>query len=1464
MSITNLAIKYRTSIVALTLLIVVGGLYSYLTIPKESAPSIEIPTIVVTSIYPGASPDDVESVVTQPVEQEIGSISGIEELRSTSTEGVSSIVVEFTPDVNLDKAYQEVNQAVDRAQSELPDAVEDPSVDEIDTSEFPIMTVNLTASYSLARLKEVAKDLQDKVEGLPSILEANLVGGLTREVRINADLRALRSRNLSLQSLIQTIEAENTNIPGGSIDVGDQSFLVRVDGQFENPADQIEDLVVAAPNGKPVYVRDVADVVFGFKDRETYARLQTLQRENAEGAVRPAKTTETRQVISLSVKKRPGDNILDAVENVKETLREADLPSGTGVIVTGDESENVRSLVTDLENNIISGLIFVVAVLLFFMGVRNAVLVGIAIPLSMFTSFIFFQAAGYTFNFIILFSLIIALGMLVDNAVVIVENIYRYHENGYSKLEAARLGTAEVGGAVVAATATTVSVFAPMLFWPGTIGEFMGYMPLTLIVTLTCSLFVALIVNPVITGIFVKVEGEDEGAGERERGGAGETSHPTNQRPGWLRWVATGAVAFTALVLAFVSWQTLVVLAVGVPLLYYGYVKVLKPVGDRFMAEGMPRLVARYRSFLRDMLDRDYGPRNGRADSASGYVNNSADDVRGVRSFLTNRYTRNMGALGALVAGMALCALGGAVFAATRIGGMLLLAPGGLLLAVGVLGILFHTLEMVFLGGWTSVKAAGGFAAVCALLLAVQLPGGDVALPTLLMIVAFPLLLAAVGFYGALHRQSSGGALAGTVDAVLLVLASFLVVAAVLGGLGSSLSSVLSDAAVSGLPEPVAVGLPLGIAALIGMVATLGRLYQRRARSDAPAARPPVRRLVLTDNRAVLLNSSVGLLLIIVCMFALQPTGVSFFPETDPSRVQVTLDAPIGTNVEASNRVAAAAHDSLTALLANDDAARGNVKNIVINVGIGEDAAFGGEASRPRRSRLSLNFVDFAQRAEPTPATLRSLRNRLSGFPGVEMDFTKEQQGPPTGAPVNIEISGPDFEKLLSISNEIQSRMREAAERGEIPGLVDVTDDANAGRPEVQVNIDRERANAYGLSTAGIAREVRAAIEGTEASKYRDGEDEYDITVRAREADRQQIESLESLMINTPAGTQIPLSSIATLGEGSGLGSITRLDEQRVITVTGDAAPGVNGQAVLGKVQNLLSEYQQDLPPGYSLEYTGANEEQQESFGFLGVALAVGVSLILMVMIAEFNSISAPFIIIVAVGLSMIGVLLGLILTRTPFSLFTFIGIISLAGIVVNNNIVLVDYVMQLRQQGMDKQDAIIEGGATRLRPVLLTALTTILGLVPLTFGINVDFVGLLAELEPDFQIGSENTQFWGPMGTAIIAGLLFGTFLTLVIVPVMYSTFDSLSVRAARLFGGNADDAGITSEAVATVGGVATAPDGSELQPAHDGNGAPAGDQRPPDPFAPGDGYDSEEGGPHSGSGAAPGDEEERSSPSP
>jgi multidrug efflux pump subunit AcrB len=1280
MKITNLSIKYRTAIAVFTLILAVGGLVSYLTIPKESQPSIEFPQIVVTSIYSGASPSDVESTVSQVVEQEISSINGIEEMRSTSSEGVSTIVVEFTPDVDTDKAYQEVNRAVDRAQPDLPDAVEEPMVDEINTDQFPIMTVNLSGSYSLARLKEVAEDLQDDLEGISSVLEANLIGGLTREVQINVDLSALKTHNVSFNDLVSTIQQENTNIPGGSIDIDRLNYLVRVDGQFEEPAEQIEQLVVkTTPNGRTVHVRDVADVVFGFKDRSSYSRLRILKRETGDDALVsvPDSARRTGQVISLNVTKRPGANILETSDQVKSTIDDFSFPSGTEVLVTGDQSENVQSLVTDLENNIISGLIFVIAVLLFFLGVRNATLVGIAIPLSMFTSFLVFQALGYTLNFIILFSLIIALGMLVDNAVVVIENIYRFREEGYSRWESARLGTAEVGPAVVASTATTVSAFAPMLFWPGIIGEFMGYMPLTLIITLTSSLFVALVINPVVTGFFVEVKG-------RSNGQAGSTQ----QWPAVARYGGVALILLLGVTLGIANWKTLVVVATAVPVLYLLHVYVMSPVGDRFVESGLPRLVAWYRDYLGRMLERDYS--------------------------VPYAFLRNTGALVALAAGAVLAGGGGLIAAlAGQTAGLLLLVPGGVLAALGALGVVVHTLESIYLGGWTSVKVGAGLLATMLAVLGLNYLAGGIALDTMMRLAVPPAFIVALGLVGALLNTRD--------------------------------------------------------------------------------------RLLLTDTRAALLNGSLGGLVLIVGLFLIAPTGQAFFPDTDPSQVQINAEAPLGTNIEASNRIAQTVEDRILSLLDQNPNSEANIENLLVNVGVGGDAMFGGGAQQPERSRVSLNMVDYADRSESSNRTLEKLRAQLRGIPGTEVEFTKQEQGPPTGPPVNIEVSGEQFDQIVQISNEIKGRLNDAAESGRLPGLVDVTDNLNTGRPEVQVDVDRNQAARYGLSTSQIARTVRSAIQGIEADTYRSGEDEYDITVRLRQSDRQSIGSLESLTVTNARGQQIPLTSVANIEEGTGFGSITRIDQNRVVTVSGGAAPGYNGPEVLNRVQDELAEYRETLPPGYTMEYTGGNEDQQESFGFLTTALLIGASLILLILIVEFNSISAPFIIMVAVGLSMIGVLLGLILTRTPFNLFTFIGIIALAGIVVNNNIVLVDYIMQLRGRGMDKQPAVIEGGATRLRPVLLTALTTILGLVPLTFGINVDFVGLLSDFAPNFQIGSENTQFWGPMGTAIISGLTFATFLTLVIVPVMYSTFDSVSRYVTAAFGGRVEDAAIVSEAVGT-----------------------------------------------------------------
>ncbi len=1215
MTITDIATGHRTSVLVLTLMLALGGFYAYVVLPKESAPSIEVPYISVTTFYPGASPDDVAELITLEIEQEVQGITGIKEIRSTSTEGLSSIVVEFMPDVPIDDAEQEVRDNVEKAKADLPADAEDPVISEVDISEFPIMTINLAADYSLTRLKELAEDLRDEIETAPGVLEVDISGGLEREVQVDIDLNRLLGYGLSFSDITDAIRRENTNIPGGSIDISRQNYLVRVEGRFERP-EEIEDFVVTAPGGVPVYVRDLADVVFGFKERESYARLELLHVEE-DGVLKPVEDADYRQVISLDVKKRSGENILEIAAAVQAILDTHPMPSGTSVLITGDQSEQVEDLVTDLENNVIAGIVFVVLVLLFFLGVRNALLVGLAIPMSMLTSFLVLLVLGYTLNFVILFSLIIALGMLVDNAIVIVENIYRYREEGHGPWDAARKGTAEVGAAVVASTATTVAAFAPMLFWPGLIGEFMSFLPMTLIVTLTCSLFVALIINPVITGYLVRVE--DNGSGSKRLG----------------RWrlflSAGGAAAFIAL-LALVNPITAFVVTAGSISVWLLHRFVMHPVANRFVSKGLPRLVERYRGFLDLMLRRDY--------SARGAM------------------FRNTAALSAFTAG-ALLALAGATLGAAvdETAGTALMVPAGILAGLGAIGIVLHGLETVFLG-------------LCA-------------------------------------------------------------------------------------------------------------LFGRRPQ------------LLLTDNRARLLTMTLSFMFAVLAVFSVTSVGQSFFPDTDPNQVRISLVAAEGTNLEASNAIAREAQRRIDELLAAHPASRANVESILVNVGAAGDQGFGGGFRQESRSRLILNLVDFADRSEPGNTTLDRIREGLQGIPGVDIEIDKDQAGPPTGPPVNIEIAGPEFDETARIAGEIKRMLVQASESGRVDGLVDIADSLQLGRPEIHVDIDRERAAQFGLSTRRIGDIVRSAIQGTEATTWRFEDEEYDVRVRLREEDRRSPESLESLTLRE-GERGIPLVAIAQVEWTTGAGSVTHLDLDPVVTVRANTAADYNSQAVLAEVTAFLQDYQRTLPPGYQMSYTGEQEDQQESFSFLTTALMVGGALIFFILIAQFNSVSSPLLIMIAVGLGLIGVLVGLIFTGTPFSLFTFIGVISLAGIIVNNNIVLVDYINQLRARGLRRREAIVEAGATRLRPVILTALTTVLGLVPLTFGINIDFVGLLTRLEPNFQLGSQNTQFWGPMGTAIIAGLTFGTFLTLVVVPVIYSAFDSIGARLAAA--GESDPASVTT----------------------------------------------------------------------
>lgn len=1249
MKITNLAIQYRTSIAVMVAMITFGGAGAYVTLPKEANPSIEIPTLVITTIYAGASPDDIEALITQPMEEEIQGLSGIKNLDSVSSEGASTVIVEFEPDVSMDKATQDIREKVDLAKPDLPDDAEEPIISEIDLSEFPVMTVNLAAHYPLSRLKDVAEELQDALELIPSVLEVEIIGGLDEEVQIDVDLDALQGYNLGFGDISGAIAKENSNIPGGTVDVGNKSYLVRADGKFKD-VKKMEDIVLNQGKGTPIFLRDVATAKLGYKDRTSYARLEILRTEDDIGALHDEPSPGYRTVVSLAVKKRSGENILDTSDAVHKILDEFPFPKDTQVIITGDQSENVEQMVKDLENNIVSGLLFVVAVLLFFLGVRNSLLVGVAIPMSMLTSFLVFKAMGQTLNFVILFSLIIALGMLVDNAIVIVENIYRYMEMGHARWEAARLGTAEVGGAVVASTATTVAAFVPMLGWPGIIGEFMSYLPLTLIVTLSSSLFVAIIINPVITGFFGQVEGVAQPRG-----------------PLWLRVFGLVMIGVCAVMVGLAAWRAFLVILLAGLFAYTMHMLLMRHIARRFAGEFLPWLGDFYRQFLELMLARSY---EGRAD-----------------------YFKNMSALVAFLGGLVLLILGG--FSALLLGrqpALILLVPGGISLALGLLGILLHTVETVFCGRYLS-------------------------------------LWMGIGFF-------------------------------ILGG------GLLGLLRLGGVPLPAnEIAVLLLVPALVAALGLLGGLLLR-----------PGTRLILSDNRAKLVNTVLGTLLVILGLYTIAPTGVAFFPDSDPRQVRISAEAALGTTIEASDNTAKLIAQRLNTVFEGEPEVERSLKNILVNVGLAP-SDFGGTTGSPASSLVTLNLVDFKDRPQPSRVTMQQVREGLGSVTGVKLTFDKDQQGPPTGPPVNIEVSGPSYARVVELAKKVRGLLDSWAASGTVPGLVDIDDNLDVGRPELKVEIDRERAARFGLSTQEIAFMIRTAVSGAEASKFRKGEDEYDIVVRLREEDRSSLESVQNLTV-FHEGQQIPLASVARFELSSGLGSITRKDVRRVVTVTGEVSAGHNKQEVLQNVQGRLQASLGALPPGYALSYTGESEDQQESFSFLTTALVTGAALILMILIAQFNSITSPALIMGAVALSMIGVLLGLLITRTPFSLFTFIGVISLAGIVVNNNIVLIDYTEQLRDAGKKKREAIVEAGATRLRPVLLTALTTVLGLVPLTFGINVDFISLLQRFDPQLQIGSENTQFWGPMGTAIISGLSFATFLTLVIVPVLYSLMDSVLSR--------------------------------------------------------------------------------------
>ncbi|MFD2162840.1 efflux RND transporter permease subunit [Paradesertivirga mongoliensis] len=1107
------AIDNKTAIYVLVAILTLMGYSAYQNLPKENFPEVIIPKIFVTTVYPGTSPANIENLVTKQIEKQLKSTKGLKKITSNSYQDFSIITAEFNTDVEISEAKQLVKDAVDKADlpTDLPD---DPVIQDINLADLPIMYVNVSGDYDLKRLKEYADDLEDRIEGLKEISGVDIVGALDPEVQINVDLNKMAAAQVSFWDINQAVGNENRTISGGTVKMDGVRRTINIKNEFKS-AEEIANLIIKTPTGGSVYLRDIAEVKDSFKEQESYARLYG------------------KNVITLNVKKRSGENLIEASDKINALIAEMkgkELPRDLTITITGDQSDQTRVTLHDLINTIIIGFILVTVILMFFMGVTNALFVALSVPLSMFVAFLTMPALGalfdfnFTMNMIVLFAFLLGLGIVVDDAIVVIENTHRIFDNGKVPIvKAAKTAAGEVFLPVLSGTLTTLAPFIPLLFWPGIIGEFMFFLPITLIITLLASLLVAYIINPVFAVDFMHPHDENS-----------HVKPSFDKSTKRTMWIFAG-LAVVSYLINF-GLGNFVVLIALLYLLNHFY---LTGVIERFQKKTWPAFQDKYVNLL--------------------------------------------------------------VWALKRPRAMLL---------------------------WT-----------------------------------------------------------------------------------------------------------------------------------------------------------VGLLFFTIALMFVVPPKVVFFPTADPNFAFVYVTMPIGTDQARTNEVVKQVEEKVTRIVGRNNP---DVSSIISNVTIGvTDPQDEDQGNYTNKGKVTVAFVQYGKRVgEPTSTYLDKIREAVKGIPGAVISVAQEQGGPPTAKPISIEITGDELDSLIKTSE----RLLKHIESKQIAGIEELKSDFQNNKPELVFNIDRERANREGISTYQVGGDLRTAIYGMEASKFRDAKEDYEINVRAQESQRDNLEAIRNMKVTyrdmAMGGIirQVPLSSFAQIDYVNTYGGIKRKQEKRIIILSSNVLGDYNPNEVVSNIQAEINQF--NAPDGVTIKMAGEQEEQMETAAFLGGAMLSALGLILIILVMQFNSVSKPLIILSEILFSIIGVLLGITIFQMDMSIvMSGIGIVALAGIVVRNGILLVEFTDLMIEQGMSVRESVIEAGRTRMTPVLLTATATMLGLVPLAVGLNIDFAKFLSTGNPHLYFGGDNVAFWGPLSWTMIFGLAFATFLTLVLVPCMYLLADSNSKRVKNGF---------------------------------------------------------------------------------
>ncbi len=1122
------AINNKTTMYVLIVLILFLGISAFRSMPRESFPEIKETKIYISSVYPGNTAEDVEKLITDPIEDRLKTVSNVIEITSTSQEDYSIVVVEFDENISVEAAKQKVKDEVDseKAGEDWPtfnSAKVEPDVFDLSMSEeFPILNINISGDYPVEKLKEYGEYLEDEIEDLSEIKQVDIRGAQEKEVEVAVDIYKMMAAQVSFDDIINTINRENMTTSAGNLISSGQRRTIRIIGEIESP-ELLEKFVVKSENDSPVYLKDVATVTFREQDKTTYAR------EFGD------------PVVMLDVKKRTGKNMVAAAEQIEVIVQDAIdnvFPQDLRVTISNDQSSKTIGQVNDLINNIIFGIFLVVTVLMFFLGFRNALFVGFAIPMSMFMSLMILNTLGYTMNTMILFGLIMGLGMLVDNGIVVVENVYRLMDEGYTRIEAAKKGIGEIAFPIIISTATTVAAFIPLGLWPGVMGQFMIYFPVTLSVVLGSSLFVAIFFNSVMVSQFMTTEDKEM---------------PLRQ----------------------IIKVSLIVFAFGLAIILFG--GEYHAIGGLMIATAV--MLWLYRLFLRNAVTR-------------------------FQTKILPRWER------------------------------------------------FY--ERMLRAALSGKK---------------------------------PILISA-----------------GTVVLLLIAFMSF----------GASVGS--------------------------------------------------------------------------------QRTKVEFFPDNTPNQIIIYIEYPQGTDIDKTNDITEEIENRVYDIVNSEEYREGEynflVESAVSQVGEGAgnpNTDGGSSAEMPHRGKITATMREFKYRkGADSNELLKKVQQAVQDiYPGVAISVEKDAVGPPAGYPINIELEGDDYSELIATAE----RMRNFINSKNIAGIDELKIDVNKSKPSMQVMVDREKAGELGVSAGQVGQQLRNSIFGAKAGVYKEGGDDYDIYVRFNKENRYNPNVIFNQKItfrDNASGKikEIPVSAVTKQSNSSGFSAIKHRDVKRVVTVYSALAPGyTDAGAIVAQIQLAMDSFT-DLPSGIDVDYTGQIEEQNKQMAFLMGAFFTGLGLIFFILIFQFNSVSKPAIIMLAIFLSLIGVFGGLIITAKPFVIMmTMMGIISLAGIVVNNGVVLLDYTQLLidrekvkhqidEDELVDKPillEAIVKGGKARLRPVLLTAITTILGLLPLATGLNINFATLFGHFNPNLYFGGDNVIFWGPLAWTVIYGLFIATFLTLIVVPILF-----------------------------------------------------------------------------------------------